>query len=470
MQQQNQDKKILWHTLALMAFTSVWGFGNVINGFSYYGGLRAALAWVLVFALYFVPYALMVGELGSAFKNEGGGVSSWIHATIGPRVAYYAGWTYWVVHMPYISQKPSATLIALSWSVFQDNRISSVNTTLLQIVCLVLFLFALWLASKGLGILKTISSVAGMCSFVMSILFIIMMIAAPGITKDPGLLDINWSVKTFMPNFNAGFFLNLSILVFAVGGCERVSPYVNKMKDPAKDFSRGMIALAVMVCACAVLGTIAMGMMFDSDNIPADLLTNGAYYAFQMLGNYYGLGNLFVILFGLTNAICQFSVLILSIDAPLRILLESTDETYIPKAMFKQNKHGAYVTGHKLILVIVAILIIVPAFGISSVDALVQWLVKLNSVCMPLRYLWVFVAYVMLKKHMERFPAEYQFTKNKTIGMIAGAWCFLFTGFACVLGIYSDDPFQLVMNIVTPFVLLGLGLIMPAIAKRDTNR
>lgn len=469
MQQQNQDKKILWHTLALMAFTSVWGFGNVINGFSYYGGLRAALAWVLVFALYFVPYALMVGELGSAFKNEGGGVSSWIHATIGPRVAYYAGWTYWVVHMPYISQKPSATLIALSWSVFQDNRISSVNTTLLQIVCLVLFLFALWLASKGLGILKTISSVAGMCSFVMSILFIIMMIAAPGITKDPGLLDINWSVKTFMPNFNAGFFLNLSILVFAVGGCERVSPYVNKMKNPAKDFSRGMIALAVMVCACAVLGTIAMGMMFDSDNIPADLLTNGAYYAFQMLGNYYGLGNLFVILFGLTNAICQFSVLILSIDAPLRILLESTDETYIPKAMFKQNKYGAYVTGHKLILVIVAILIIVPAFGISSVDALVQWLVKLNSVCMPLRYLWVFVAYIMLKKHMERFPAEYQFTKHKTIGMIAGAWCFLFTGFACLLGIYSDDPFQLAMNIITPFVLLGLGLIMPTIAKRHAN-
>ncbi len=28
-----------------------------------------------MFALYFVPYALMVGELGSAFKNSGGGVS-----------------------------------------------------------------------------------------------------------------------------------------------------------------------------------------------------------------------------------------------------------------------------------------------------------------------------------------------------------------------------------------------------------
>ena len=66
--------------------------------------------------------------------------------------------------------------------------------------------------------------------------------------------------------------------------------------------------------------------------------------------------------------------------------------------MFKQNEYGAYITGNKLIGIIVSILIIIPAFGIGSVDALVKWLVKLNSVCMPLRYLWVFVAYIALKK------------------------------------------------------------------------
>ena len=100
--QQKDDKKILWHTLAFMAFSTVWGFGNVINGFSEYGGLKAIVSWILIFAIYFVPYALMVGELGSTFKHAGGGVSSWIRETIGPKMAYYAGWTYWVVHMPYI--------------------------------------------------------------------------------------------------------------------------------------------------------------------------------------------------------------------------------------------------------------------------------------------------------------------------------------------------------------------------------
>ena len=53
----------------------------------------------------FVPYTLMVGELGSAFKHSGGGVSSWIRETISPKFAYYAGWTYWACHVTYIASK-----------------------------------------------------------------------------------------------------------------------------------------------------------------------------------------------------------------------------------------------------------------------------------------------------------------------------------------------------------------------------
>ena len=108
-------KKIDWYTLAFMAFSTVWGFGNVLNGFVYFNGVQVIFSWVLMFALYFVPYALMVGELGSAFKQSGGGVSSWIHETIGPKCAYYAGWTYWACHVTYIASKGSGGLKALSW-------------------------------------------------------------------------------------------------------------------------------------------------------------------------------------------------------------------------------------------------------------------------------------------------------------------------------------------------------------------
>ncbi len=464
---QNNDKKIMWYTLAFMAFSTVWGFGNVINGFSEYNGLKAIVSWIIIFAIYFVPYAFMVGELGSAFREHGGGVSSWIHETIGPKLAYYAGWTYWVVHMPYISQKPSGFMIASSWAIFQDNRISSMNTVVLQLACLVIFIIGMYIASKGLNPLKKLSALAGTSMFIMSILFIVLMIAAPAIT-DASLNSIDWSLKSFMPTFDVKFFTSLSILVFAVGGCEKISPYVNEMKE-SSGFSKGMIAPAIMVAVCAILGTVSLGMMFDSNNVPKDLMTNGAYYAFQKLGEYYHVGNVFVILYAITNMIGQFAVLIISIDAPLRMLLGSADKRYIPEKLFVKNENGAYVNGHKLIFVIVSILIIVPAFGIGSVDDLVKWLVKLNAVCMPLRYLWVFVAYIALKKAGEKFGRDYFFVKNKIVGMVLGAWCFAFTAFACIGGMYSEDKFKLILNVVTPIVLVGLGLIMPKLAEKNSS-
>lgn len=70
------QKKMKWQTLCFMCFSTLWGFGNVLNGFAYFNGIQVIFSWILMFALYFVPYALMVGELGSAFKEKGGGVTS----------------------------------------------------------------------------------------------------------------------------------------------------------------------------------------------------------------------------------------------------------------------------------------------------------------------------------------------------------------------------------------------------------
>ena len=75
-QQKKQAKKMLWITLAMMAFSTVQGFGNVVNGYVYFDGIKIIFSWVLMFLLYFIPYALIVGELGATFKDSEGGVSS----------------------------------------------------------------------------------------------------------------------------------------------------------------------------------------------------------------------------------------------------------------------------------------------------------------------------------------------------------------------------------------------------------
>lgn len=474
---ESNNKKLGWNNLALMAFVSVWGFGNVVNGFASQG-MKVVVSWILMFSLYFVPYALMVGEMGSTFKDSKGGVSSWIKTTSGTKLAFLAGWTYWVVHVPYLAQKPQGVLIALGWAVNQNgSMVKNMNPMILQSMCLVIFLLFLWISSKGVNSIKRIGTIAGTSMFVMSILYVILAIAAPAITT-AHTYSIDFSMKALMPDFNFDYLTTLAILVFAVGGCEKISPYVNNMKNPSKDFPKGMIALAVMVAVTALLGSFAMGMMFDPNNIPKDLMMNGAYYSFQKLGQYYGLGNFFLIIYAIANTLAQISALAFSIDAPIKVLLADVDNRFIPKSLTKINENGTPVNGYKLTAILVGTLIIVPALGIGDMTSLFNWLLRLNAVVMPLRYLWVFFAYMALKKAEEgKFQATYQFTKNKTFGFLAGLWCFGFTAFACIMGMFpkgvktysSEWYFQITLNVLTPIVLLGLGLILPMIAKK-TNK
>lgn len=475
------NKQLRWFTVALIAFNMVWGMGNVVNNYAQQG-VSVVTSWLLILAIYFIPYALIVGQLGSAFKDSKGGVSSWVeNTTSNKRLAYYAAWTYWVVHIPYLAQKPQAILIAGGWAVQGNgNIVNTMSVQMVAVISLIIFLAFLYLSTKGLSTLKVIGGLAGTAMFVMSILFILLAVTAPFInpTMEFATPHMN-QVKTYIPTFDFSYFTTVSMLVFAVGGAEKISPYVNSTRNPAKEFPKGMIFLAAMVGICAVLGSVAMGMLFASDNIPKDLMANGAYSAFQILGNYYGIGNSLMIIYALTNMIGQISALAFSIDAPLKILLADADPEFVPNWLRKCNRKGTLVNGYLLTGILVGIIILLPIFGIKDMNELVKWLTNLNSVVMPMRYLWVFLAYMMLNKAYKKFNSEYKFVKNPKIGFIFGAWCFAFTAFACILGMvpkvdYTADPkawwFQLFTNIITPIVLILLGMILPAIARRDKNK
>lgn len=312
--------------------------------------------------------------------------------------------------------------------------------------------------------------------FVMSLLYIVMMFAAPAINPGATFVSMDLSMKSLIPNFNVAYFTSLSILVFAVGGCEKISPYVNKVENPSKGFPKGMISLAIMVVVCAILGTFAMGMMFDPAVINESTesfnsyAANGSYWAFQKLGEYWHVGDFFLIIYAICNLISQFAILVLSIDAPLRMLLDNEDtRQFIPSKLQKKNKYGVYSNGILLVAILSGAIILIQSV-VPGAAAVLQQLTKLNSVCMPLRYLWVFVAYLALRKAYDKIPAEYRFVKNQGVAKFFGGWCFLITAASCILGMYSDDLFTFALNVITPVILTALGLIMPQIAKREQKK
>ena len=417
---------------------------------------------------------LFRSEVGSAFKNEGGGVSSWLHQTTNAKLAYYAGWTYWACHITYIASKGSGGLKAVSWAVFRNaETYDSIPTLYIQLATLAVLLLGCFIANRGINPLKKLLTLAGTTMFIMSLLYIVMMFAAPMVNPTAEYVKMDLSLQNLLPNFNVAYFTSLSILVFAVGGCEKISPYVNKVENPSKGFPKGMIALAVMVMVCAILGTVAMGMMFDpaeinaSDEAFSSYAANGGYWAFQRLGEYFHIGDTLLIIYALCNTISQFAVLVLSIDAPLRMLLDNEHTTqFIPTALQKKNKYGVHSNGILLVLALAGAIILVQSF-VPGAAAVLRQLTKLNSVCMPMRYMWVFVAYLALRKAIDTIPAEYRFVKSQAVARFFGVWCFAVTAACCILGMYDKDMFTFALNIITPVVLTLLGIILPRIAKNE---
>ncbi|KRM79889.1 amino acid permease [Lapidilactobacillus dextrinicus DSM 20335] len=479
MHDHQSPKKLLWYNLTLIGFVSIWGLGNVVNNFAE-EGLVVVISWLIIMALYFIPYALMVGQLGSTFNADSGGVSSWIKEVANKRLAYLAAWTYWVVNVTYLAQKSQSILIAGSW-LFKGNGdfVNETSSTIVQLLCLVVFLVFLYLASRGITTINRIGTIAGLSMLVMSILFIFLGLSAPALTGAKFATANMNQISTYIPKFDFKYFTTISMLIFAVGGSDKLSPYVNKMKKPAKDFPKGLIVLAMLVVVSALMGSFAMGMIFDAQHIPADLMANGAYVAFQRLGQYYHLGNLLMIIYALANALATIAALAVSIDAPLRILLDDADPQFVPNKLRQKNQNGVPINGYKLTGVLVSVIILIPAIGISGTNNLYNWLLNLNSVVMPLRFLWVFLAFMLLNKHLNKFKSEYVFVRNPKIGFLIGLWCFVFTAFACILGMvpkmsFAADPagwwFQLILNIATPIFLIGLGFILPALARRKNEQ
>ena len=140
------------------------------------------------------------------------GLSTWIKHTMGPGLAYLAAWTYWVVTSR--SGEPQAILIALGWAMKGDGSlIKEYSVVALQGLTLVLFIFFMRVASRGMKSLKIVGSVAGIAMFVMSLLYVAMAVTAPAITEvHIATTNITWgnvhsSYRLYLHYhyFNAGF-------------------------------------------------------------------------------------------------------------------------------------------------------------------------------------------------------------------------------------------------------------------------
>ena len=259
--------KLTLVSLILMIFTSVFGFANMPRGFFLMG--YAAIPWYIVAAVtFFIPFAFMIAEFGAAFKNEKGGIYSWMEKSVGPRYAFvgifmwYASYIIWMVNVASTIWIPLSNMIfghdtTSQWGIF---GLSSTQVLGLLGVAWLLLVFVL--ISKGLESIKKVTSIGGSAVALLNVALLIGGITILILNKGQLAQPISNIAETFTTSPNASYQSVVAMLsfltfaIFAFGGTEVVGGLVDQTENPVKTFPKGLLIAAGVISLGYVIGNL----------------------------------------------------------------------------------------------------------------------------------------------------------------------------------------------------------------------
>ncbi|MGL5652355.1 MAG: glutamate/gamma-aminobutyrate family transporter YjeM [Paraclostridium sp.] len=488
----NNVKKLTLVPLILMIFTSVFGFGNMPRAFYLMG--YAAIPWyVLSAVLFFIPYAFMMAEYGSAFKKESGGMYSWMEKSVGAKYAFigtfmwYASYVIWMVSVSSslwipLSNAIFGTDVTGSWSLF---GLTSVQT--LGILGVIWIAVVTFVATKGVDKISKITSIGGTAVALLNIVLLvggILVVVLTGELAEP----ISNAAQAFTispsPDYQ-GFVPVLSFLTFAVfafGGLEVLGGLVDQTENAEKTFPKGLAISAVVISVGYAIGIFACGMftnwseVLSGENVN---MANATYVLMANLGYKVGIG------FGLSESIALtmgawtarfvgFSMFLALTGAfftltysPLKTLIQGAPKELWPGKL-GDLKNSMPVNAMKVQAIIVICIILLVSFGGSNAKQFFTILTLMTNVAMTITYMFLSAAFPAFKKKQLKgeIPKEYVVFKSQASATISAIIVTGIVGFANVFTIIEplmDSPARVgdtLTMVGGPLVFALIGFVL----------
>ncbi|MFW2488932.1 glutamate/gamma-aminobutyrate family transporter YjeM [Clostridium chromiireducens] len=459
MTKNEKQKKLTLITLILMIFTSVFGFANMPRSFYLMG--YGAIPWFILGGItYFIPFAFMMAEYGSAFKNEKGGIYSWMEKSVGPKFAFMGVFMWYASYVVWMINICSVIWIPLSNTIFGVDTtskwgIAGLNSTQVLGILGVMWVYATFTISKrGISKITKITSVGGMAVAILNIVLIIGAIIVFALNKGQFREPIT-SAMSFVNSPNPGYQTISSILsflvfaLFAYGGIEAVSGLVDQTENPEKTFPKGILIAAAIISVGYSLGIFLIGIFtnwagkLSGENVN---MGNIAYVVMNNLGYTIGeslglsvdiatqMGNWLARFVGLSMFLALTGAFFTLSYAPLKQLIEGTPAKLWPGKMSVIDENEMPINAMKIQTFIVAVMVIFVSMGGSSAKVFFRLLVDMTNVAMTLPYLFLSIAYISFRKK-DNIKKPFLMIKNKKNAVVVGMIVTAVVGFANIFTI-----------------------------------
>lgn len=485
-------QKITLLGFVMMFFTSVLGFANVSRGV-FYMGTSSILFYVIIGFLFFLPYAVICAEMGASFKNEKGGIYSWIAIGIGGsfgrKLGFITIFMWWFSYVAWMLNISATITIPLSYitspflpggfanaTKFIQNFLGPVGMGLIGMVIITTITL---LISLGVKNIAKLASIGGTAVMSLNVILMVCGLVIWASNDFKSASEYTFTTMTQVPNYSkyagSGVMGIIGLLgfavyaIFAYGGVEAIGGLVDKLENPEKNVKRGLLIGASVGIFVYCVGILVTSLVINrhSPDVIHDIMTpaqggtglyytgNAVYYVMFKLGSGVGtalhfttanvslLGNIFAAYTGLSMFLALTGAFFVLIYSPLKQLIEGTPAGVFPAKMSKLNKNGIPTVALVYQLILVIALILLNTLGGEAVKDLIQGLITLTNVTMTVPVIFVIYAYIPYLKN-NQIEKPIKIFKSYKVAVLAAWVAIVIIAFANIFTI--ADPIILALQ------------------------
>lgn len=495
-----KDKKLSAIKLALMLFAAIYSF--LSPSIFYLMGYSAIPVYIFAAIVFFIPFSFMIIEYGAAFKDEKGGIYTWMQKSVGEKYALTTMFMWYSAVIVFLVSLYSVFWIRFSALLFGKDTtttwgflgLNSPQTTGLLAVGFVIVMT--FVATKGLKQIARIGSIGGMAgiflNFVLIIGSLIILIANNGVFAEP----VSISAITHSPNPGYSSILAvISFVTYAVlsyGGMELSGGYVDKTENPETTFPKAVLICALLITIAYSLGVVLIGTFTNYRTFVSQAanLGNAVIIVMNNLGYELGLalglteinsllaGEWMTRIYSLSVILMVFGQLATVLFSPVRQLIEGTPAKFWPGKIAaiedEMPKRAMWIQ----CLLIVAFLILV-SFGGAGASTIFNMVILSAAVALSVPYALIAIAFPIFKKktEIEKPITIFKSYRSSLIWTIIVVFSVGFANFSTVImPTISGDVFSSVVMVSGPicFSVIAISLYQRyrknTMAENHTNR
>ena len=411
-------------------------------------GLAIVLFLILSAIFFFLPIAFVSAELSSAWPDRG--VYTWVRTALGPRMGFLAIWLQWISNV--IWYPTILSFIAATFAYIIDPDLAT-NKTYVMSIILVAFWAATFINFLGMRVSGWISSLTALFGTILPIALIIFLGAVWIFGDHPSQIAFTWDA--IFPDLSSmNQLVLLSGVLLGLAGLEMSAVHARDVRDPRRDYPRGIFLSAFLIIIFSILGALAIAAIVPSKEIE---LASGGMEAFRLLFVAFKMPWATPIIAAVTfiGALGMMSTWIVG---PSRGLLATAEHGDLPPCFHKVNAKGMPINILLAQAVIVTALSLVFLF-MPSVNSSYWALVALASILYQVMYIIMFISAIVLRHKHPMLERPYRIPCGDAGIWVVGLLGMIGASFGLYFGFFPPSQFDTGKLLTYEGFLIGGSLL-----------